>query len=181
MVHVLLIVVATAAAHSPDSLAAKPLRTLVWSELRAQGADLPGAILPATDERPFEALRVENKTGRARTITVVTLDSPGITADRWMFSGQVHYEKVLGKGYLELVNRLTDGQTYFSRTLAGTGPAAYLTGDSGWRPFAVTFKAWKNANRPTRIVLNVVLPQRGVVDLSPVDIFEGFDAWPSPD
>ena len=178
MLFALLLAVTTTA---PDSLAAKPMRTLVWSALKAQGADLPGTILPATDERPFEALRFENKTGRARTFTVATLDDPGITADRWMFSGQVHYEKVLGKGYLELLNVLTDGDTYYSRTLAKTGPSAYLTGDSGWRPFALIFKAWKHGNRPKRIVLSVVLPERGVVDLSPVEIYEGFDAWPKPD
>jgi hypothetical protein len=179
----LAIVLLVATAHAPDSLAAKPkpLRTIVWSELKAQGVELPGTILPATDERPFEALRVENNTGRARTITVATLDPPGITADRWMFSGQVHYENVLGKGYLELLNVLADGETYYSRTLSRTGPSAYLTGDSGWRPFALVFKRWKKGNRPTRILVNVVLPESGVVDLSPIDVFEGFDAWPAAD
>lgn len=174
---VLLLALATPA-HAQDSLSTKPLRTIVWSELKAQGADLPGTILPPADDRSFEALRVENKTGKARTITVATLDDPGITAARWMFSGQVHYEKVLGKGYLELLNKLTDGQTYFSRTLASDGVMAYMTGNSGWRPFALPFNAWKQGNRPTRIVFNVVLPQRGVVDLSPIEIYEGFDASP---
>lgn len=165
-------------AYAQDSLSTKPLRTLLWSELKAQGAELPGTILAPTDERPFEALRVENKTGRARTITVATLVDPGITASRWMFSGHVHYEKVLGKGYLELLNQLTDGQTYFSRTLAAEGPMAWMTGNSGWRPFELPFNAWKHGNRPTKIVFNVVLPQRGVVDLSPIEIYEGFDASP---
>lgn len=165
-------------AHAQDSLATKPLRTLVWSELKAKGAEIPGTILPPTDDRPFEVLRVENKTGKPRTITVATLDDPGITASRWMFSGHVHYEKVLGKGYLELLNQLTDGNTYFSRTLAPDGSMAYMTGNSGWRPFALPFNAWKKDNRPTRIVMNVVLPQRGVVDLSAVEIYEGFDATP---
>lgn len=174
---VLLLVIATPA-YAQDSLSTKPLRTLAWSELKAQGAELPGTILAATDERPFEALRVENKTGRARTITVATLQDPGITASRWMFSGQVHYEKVLGKGYLEILNTLTDGQTYFSRTLASEGPMAWMTGNSGWRPFELPFNAWKQGNRPTKILFNVILPQRGVVDLSPIAIYEGFDASP---
>jgi hypothetical protein len=174
---VLLLAFATQA-RAQDSLATKPLRTLVWSELKAQGAALPGSILPATDERPFEALRVENKTGMARTITVATLDDPGITASRWMFSGEVHYEKVLGKGYLELLNHLTDGGVYFSRTLAPDGPMGWMTGSSGWRPFALPFNAWKAGNRPTRIVVSVILPQRGVVDLSPIEIYQGLDATP---
>jgi hypothetical protein len=165
-------------AYAQDSLSAKPLRILVWSDLKAHGANVPGTILPAADDRPFEALRVENKTGKAKTITIVTLDDAGITASRWMFSGQVHYEKVLGKGYLELLNQLTDGQTYFSRTLAPDGPMAWMTGNSGWRTFELPFNAWKQGNRPTKIVLNVVLPQRGVVDLSPIEIYEGFDASP---
>jgi hypothetical protein len=135
----------------------------------------PGTILPASDDRRFEALRVENKTGKAKTITIATLDDPGITASQWMFSGQVHYEKVLGKGYLELLNHLTDGGVYYSRTLAADGPMGWLTGNSGWRPFELPFNAWKQGNRPTKILINVVLPQRGVVDISPIEIYEGFD------
>src|SRR5262249_18264290 len=148
--------------------------------VRAQGAGSrsPGPILPPTDERPVEGVRVENKTGKPWTITVATLDDPGIQAERWMFSGHVHYEKVLGKAYLELLNQLTDGQTYFSRTLAPEGPMAWMTGNSGWRPFALPFNAWKSGNHPTRIVVNVILPQRGVVDLSDIEIYEGFDASP---
>ena len=176
---------AASPALAPDSTstsastdAGKPLRVIVWSELKAQGAELPGAIMPPTDERPFEVLRVANQTGKARTITVFTLDDPGITESRWMFSGEVHYEKVLGKAYLELLNQLTDGQTYISRTLSPAGPMAWITGNSGWRPFALPFNAWKAGNRPTRIVFNVVLPQRGVIDLSPIEIHEGFAASP---
>jgi hypothetical protein len=170
--------VAAAPAQAADSTAPQPIRILKWSELKAQGADLPGTILPPADDRDFEALRVENKTGKARTITIATLDSTGITESRWMFAGQVRYEKVLGKAYLELLNQLTDGQTYFSRTLDSVGPMMFLSGNSGWRPFELPFNAWKAGNRPTRIVVNVVLPQRGVVDLSPIEIYQGFDASP---
>jgi hypothetical protein len=175
------LLIAAAPALAQDSTAtdaSKPLRVIVWSELKAQGADLPGTIIPPTDERPFEVLRVANQTGKPRTITVFTLDDPGITESKWMFSGEVHYEKVQGKAYLELLNHLTDGQTYFSRTLSPDGPMAWITGNSGWRPFALPFNAWKFGNRPTRIVFNVVLPQRGVIDLSPIEVHEGFAASP---
>ena len=173
-----LLILSPPTARAQDTTAFKPVRTLVWSELKAQGAEVPGTILPATTGRPFEALWVENKTGKARTITIATLDDPGITSSQWMLTGQVHYEKVLGKGYLETLNHLTDGGTYFSRTLAAEGPMAWITGNSGWRPFALPFNAMKDGNRPTKIVVNVVLPQRGVVDLSPIDILQGLDAAP---
>ncbi|HEV8479701.1 MAG TPA: hypothetical protein VGR66_02810 [Candidatus Eisenbacteria bacterium] len=163
---------------STSTDADKPLRVIMWSELKAQGAELPGTIMPPTDDRPFEVLRVANQTGKPRTITVFTLAEPGITESKWMFSGEVHYEKVLGKAYLELLNQLTDGQTYFSRTLQPDGPMAWITGNSGWRPFALPFNAWKPGNRPTKIVFNVVLPQRGVIDLSPIEVHEGFAASP---
>jgi hypothetical protein len=156
-----------------DGAAPKPMRIVTWSDLKAAGAVIPGTILPPTEDRLFEALRVENKTGKARTITVVTLDDPGITESQWTVAGQVRYEKVLGKGYLELLNKLSDGGTYFTRTLAAEGPMGWLNGNSGWREFALPFNALKQGNRPTRMVINVVLPQRGVVDLSPLSIYQG--------
>src|SRR5262245_56237057 len=160
-------------AWAQDSTATKPLRVISWSALKKEGATIPGTILPATVERPFEALRVENKTDKARTITVATLDDPGVTAAQWLVAGQVQSERAVGKGYLELLNRLTDGGTYFSRTLPPGGPMGWLKGDCGWRSFALPFNALKANNRPTELVVNVVLPQRGVVYLSPLELYQG--------
>jgi hypothetical protein len=165
-------------AHAQDATKAKPLRIVTWSDLKANGAEVPGTILPPTEDRLFEALRVENKTGKAKTITVFTLDEPGITEPQWVVTGQVRYEKVLGKGYLELLNRLSDGGLYFTRTLSADGPMGWITGNSGWREFALPFNALKGGNHPAKLVINVVLPQRGVVDLSPLSIYEGSPAAP---
>ena len=179
LVLLLALVVALAApARAQDMASSKPLKIVTWSDLKESGAEIPGTILPPTEERLFEALRVENKTGKPRTLTIVALDDPGITETQWTVTGQVRYEKVLGKGYLELLNRLSDGGTYYTRTLANDGPMGYLNGNSGWREFALPFNALKQGNRPTRLVINVVLPQRGVVDLSPLSIYQGTPTAP---
>ena len=170
---VLALLALAAPARGQDGTVSKPLKIVTWSDLKESGAPIPGTILPPTEDRLFEALRVENKTGKARTITVVTLDNPGISEAQWTVTGQVRYEKVLGKGYLELLNHLSDGGVYFTRTLANDGPMGYLNGNSGWREFALPFNALKQGNRPTRLVISVVLPQRGVVDLSPLSIYQG--------
>ena len=174
----ILLVLGAGPAYAQDSTSAKPLRVITWSDLKAHGAEIPGTILPPTEERLFEALRVENKTGKTRTITVATIDEPGITEPQWVVTGQVRYEKVLGKAYLELLNRLPDGGVYFSRTLSPDGRMGWLTGNSGWREFALPFNAFKEGNRPKQLVFNVVLPQRGVVDLSPLTIYQGRAAGP---
>ena len=161
-----------------DSTVTKPFRVITWTELKKAGATLPGTILPPTADRPFEALRVENKTAKVRTFTVAKLDKPGITAAQWLVSGQVHYENVVEKGYLELLNRLTDGGVYFSRTMSPGGPMGWLSGNSGWRPFALPFNALKQGNRPTALVVNVVLPKQGVVALSPLELYQGTTASP---
>ena len=60
---------------------------------------------------------------------------------------------------------------YFSRTLADSGPMMQLRGSSDWRPFMLPFDA-TGAPAPSRLVFNVVLPGRGVVDLGPLQLVE---------
>jgi hypothetical protein len=120
-----------------------------------------GSVLPPEQGQSFHRLRVER--GAEPTVTVLTIDRPTIAGPRYALTGQIRYEDVDAAGYLELWNHFSDGSQYFSRTLGDAG----LQGTSGWRAFTLPFDS-TGAPPPTRLVLNVVLPGRGVVYLGPV-------------
>ena len=124
-----------------------------------------GSVLPPEQGQSFHRLRVER--GAEPTVTVLTIDRPKIASPRYALTGQIRYEGVDAAGYLELWNHFPDGSQYFTRTLGDAGPMMKLEGTSGWRAFALPFDS-TGAPPPTRLVLNVVLPGRGVVYLGPV-------------
>jgi hypothetical protein len=155
---------------------APPLRTISWPQQRAAGKLISGEIVPPRPGQPFEALRVENTTDRIRTFTVATLDSPGIRQADWALTGKVQYVGVQGRGYLEVVCRFPDGEVHFVRTLARAGKTQWLEGTEFWREFALPFHSFKR-HQPSRLVVNVVLPKRGLVDLGPLTLHEGTAAY----
>lgn len=112
------------------------------------------------------------------TLTVAEVESPGITRERYAVKGRVRYHDVAGKGYVEMWNVFAGGR-YFTRTLSDTGPMRSLTGSSDWRPIVLPFDSKGAAAPPERLILNVVLPGKGEVTLSPltlVDLEAG--EWP---
>jgi hypothetical protein len=131
-------------------------------------------VLPPDSGSPFHHLKIESK-GQPATITVLTIDRPGVAAPRYALTGQVRYEGVEGIGYLELWNHFPDGSHFFTRTLAENGPMMRLQHTSGWRPFTLPFDA-TGAPAPTRLVLNVVLQGRGTVYLGPVQLVDAPDS-----
>lgn len=105
-------------------------------------------------------------------MTVVTIERPAVAGPRYALTGQVRYEGVEGAGYLELWNYFPDGSHFFTRTLADGGPMMKLQGTSDWRPFTLPFDA-TGAPPPTRLVVKVVFPGRGVVYLGPLQLADG--------
>jgi len=103
-------------------------------------------------------------------MTVLTIDAPRITSARYAITGQVRYDDVEGAGYLEMWSHFPGGGQFFSRTLAETGPMMKLHGTSGWRPFTLPFDATGAAGGPSRLIVNVALPGRGVVTLGPLTL-----------
>ena len=141
-----------------------------WSDLHAEGRIMSGEIVPAREGKPFESLAVENPDGGLKVFTVLTVDRPEITGFSYALVGQVSYEDVEDRGYLEMWSYFPGGAHYFSRTLGASGPMQSLEGSSDWRPFALQFFA--EGNRPEKLVLNVVLPAKGKVQLSPVRLVQ---------
>jgi hypothetical protein len=127
-------------------------------------------VLPPTAGAPFSSLKIDGGTGAP--ITVAIIDHPAIKGPRYAVTGKVRYEGVEGTGYLELWNHFPGGGQYFSRTLGDAGPMQKLEGSSGWREFTLPFDA-TGAPAPIRLVVNVVLPGRGVVYLGPLQLVDG--------
>ena len=134
-----------------------------------------GSVLAPTAEAPFSSLKIDGGTGAP--VTVAIIERPAIKGQRYAVTGQVRYTGVEGAGYLEMWSHFPNGGQYFSRTLGDVGPMMKLLGSSGWRQFTLPFDA-TGAPPPTRLVVNVVLPGRGVVYLGPLELV---DDIPGPD
>ncbi len=145
--------------------------TFEWEKL--QTADtLPGEVIPADADTPFARLRTVSEDDAGKTIEVLRIPDPGITAERYALVGQVRCEDVQGRGYLEMLSRSEDGNESFSRTLAGSGPQAALRDTTDWRRFVLPFQLGPEDNAPSLIRFNVVLPATGVVELGPVQLMQ---------
>ena len=156
------------------------MQEIRWDELQRGGRLAAGSVLPPTAEAPFSSLKIDG--GSGAPVTVVIIESPAVKGQRYAVTGQVRYEGVEGTGYLEMWSHFPNGGQYFSRTLGDAGPMMKLQGTSGWRRFTLPFNA-TGAPPPTRLVVNVVLPGRGVVHLGPlqlVDDMPGTDGASGP-
>lgn len=146
------------------------VREISWAALKKEKKLLAGEVQEGQAPGPTDVLRVENTSDQSKTITVLDLEKPGITSIHYAVAGRVRYEGVEKAGYLELWSWFANGGMYFTRTLGDSGPLQQLKGSSDWRPFSLPFYSNEKTGAPTRIVVNVVLPGRGRVELSPLRI-----------
>ncbi|HKE10519.1 MAG TPA: hypothetical protein VKE73_03015 [Myxococcota bacterium] len=107
-----------------------------------------------------------NGSSVASTQEIVEIESPQVSGDSYALSGKVEYTDVAGTGFLEMWSYFPDGGHYFSRTLDASGQMGKLAGSSRARPFVLPFFLNRNPARPSRLVVNVVLPARGHVRVS---------------
>jgi hypothetical protein len=156
---------------SATGLSEQIVSKISWSQLEREGKLKDARVLPADARTRFETIQIENMRAEPRGVTLLVLDKPGVTSSRYAVRGQVRYERMEETGYLEMWNFLTGGGRYFSRTLAGSGPLASLTGTSGWRPFLLPFDT-NGKGRPERLIVNVVFGGRGTVYLSPLELVQ---------
>jgi hypothetical protein len=113
------------------------------------------------------------------TFPLGTIEQPQVPADGYAVVGRIRYEGVEGQGFLEMWSEFADGSRYFSRTLAGEGPEALLSGSSGWRDFELPFFL-DGAPPPRGLEIGVVLPGAGTVEVGPLDLVSlgaGDGAW----
>ena len=158
------------------ALAQEVVREFSWSELKKTGQLTAGEIQPGVRAGQHEQLKIDNPSDEPKTVTLLDLENPGVTAFQYAIEGSVRYENVKGKGYLEMWSWFAGGGRYFTRTMNDSGPMQSLEGSSDWRPSTLPFFISKaKGGFPKRIVVNVVFAGRGTVYLSPVKLFQYHD------
>lgn len=155
---------------------------LDWKERAADGLVTNGEAVDLTEQRPFgqlHALKVVSPTkpGEAAANPVIELtaiENPPITKQNFALNGWIRHSGVEGTGYLEMWTAFADGSHYFSRTLGQIGPMKSLSGDSDWREISLPFQLSDdpNAPKPSKLIINVVLPGAGEVTLSDLAMTE---------
>ncbi len=155
-----------------------PVHTWDWANVKVQNPQLPGEVVET--ETGVKALRVEAADSDAdpntnlKTVPLLQIQDPDLSDLRWYVAGQIRYEGVVGAAYLEVWHYFSDGDAYFSRTLAPQGPLQSIQGSSDWRPFGIPFDATQTHEIPTLMEFNLVFPgEEGVVDIGPVELWNG--------
>lgn len=136
----------------------------------------PGSAQSAANDLAAESFEVDGPA----TQRLAVLDGPAVEGDGYGFTGRVAYEGVAGDAYLEMWSDFPDGSRYFSRTLDTRGPMAKLTGSAGSRAFALPFFLTREAARPVRLEVNVVLPAAGRVVVRELRFGSGADFMMTP-
>lgn len=103
------------------------------------------------------------------TTTVLTLENPKVPSHQYRLVGKVKYQDVAGDGYVEMWNHFSKEGPFFSRTLAEEGPFGKITGSSDWRDLEIPFYS-KPDMLPNKLVINVVLPGKGKVWITPLTL-----------
>lgn len=160
-----------------------PLPLLLdWKQRAAEGLVMNGEAVDLTEQRPFgllHALKAVSPTKPGETapnpvIELTTIENPPITKQNFALNGWIQHKGVEGTGYLEMWTVFADGSHYFSRTLGQFGPMKSLSGDSEWREIALPFQLSNdpNAPKPSKLIVNVVLPGAGEVTVSDLALTE---------
>ncbi|MHA3772527.1 hypothetical protein ACXR0O_13410 [Verrucomicrobiota bacterium sgz303538] len=148
-----------ASVHAEESTVAE----FFWQQLAQAGQLKVGTVVTLPDKSV--ALKVENAGPDPLQANLLTIEKPKITTDFYAVTGEVRYENVAGDGFLEMWNHFEPSGAFFSRTLGEFGPMGKLRGTSDWRPFTLPFNATGAKSHPSKLVINLRLPGKGVVYL----------------
>ena len=125
-------------------------------------------------------------------ILFLELEDPSIEQNSYALTGEVRYENVADRSYLEIWNHFVsdpDGKRvpvkFFARGLNHTGPMGVLSANSDWREFLLPFFVNPDGIKldgPTKITFNLHLEGRGLVEIRNVKLVDGLDKsrLPSP-
>lgn len=98
-------------------------------------------------------------------------------SSQYIVSGKIRYHQVEGNAYLEMWNVLPDGGRYFTRTLAPSGTMGIITGSSDWRTFELPFDLMGIRPEYVLLEINVIMPGKGMIELSPMAVSEPSPTW----
>ncbi len=114
-------------------------------------------------------LKVVRDANAPQLIPLVTLKEPKLTEKAYVLRGKVRVEGVTGDGFLEMWNHFPEPKpgAFFTRTLGESGPMGKLRGTAPWREFSLPFMIVdKETPAPTKLQVNVFLPDKGTIWLS---------------
>ena len=137
-----------------------------------------------------ELVKAVSFTGDPLTITAVPggplhvlmeLPDPGISSPVYALKGMLRYDDVQGDAFLQLDNDFGDMGTFFTKSLAATGPLGKISGSSDWRAFVLPFyantgdQAGGVAPLPEKLTLSLYLPGPGTVSIADVGLYQYAD------
>jgi hypothetical protein len=164
---------------APHAIAEETVRSISWEEVKAEGRLTGGEVMRSGEDREGIILKIDHSGQTHQRTELLNIENPGITRPVYALMGEVAYEDVKGKGYIEMMNHFPGGKSFFSRTLAPSGPMAVLKGTSGWRQFMLPFFTnrgdpgfVRQSLRPERLMISVVLPEGGIVYLSSLRLIQ---------
>lgn len=130
-----------------------------------------------------ELIRIEvKKDSKPQDIFLFDLKHINIRKKAYAVAGEVRYEKVAGKSYLETWNHFISDQgpsNFFTRGLDSTGPMGVLNGNSDWRAFRLPFfinTDDKSIRGPIKIKFNLHMEGGGLVEIRNVYLVDGLKA-----
>ena len=143
------------------AVAERTVLEIAWPE------GLPAGVTREADG----SLRVSSSSDEGLTVTLVEVEAPPITTDRYAVRGRLRYRDVSGKAYLEMWSVFAEGR-YFTRTNLDSGPLAGITGSSEGRDVLLPFDATGASAAPEKLILNVVMPGPGEITIAPLVLVE---------
>jgi hypothetical protein len=169
---------------SPDGRSAElPPGAALVKRIEWKAEKLPASCTVQTGgPNGMEFVAIVNPEAKPADIALWTSDAPGIKTKSYALRGMVRSHDVKGTGYLNLWNEfhgpgpMVQKTTYFSRTLADSGPLQKITGSSDWRAVWIPFDAAASKSPIAGLELDLVLAGSGTVDLSDLELLEFADA-----
>lgn len=146
--------------------------TLVMLSLPTQAEELVKAVSLAD-----EPLTITAVPGQPAHL-LIELPEPGVGSPVYALKGRVRYEGVEGDAFLQLDNHFGAKGTFFTRSLASTGPLGKITASSDWRPFVLPFYANTGDQTdgkmllPEKLTLSLYLPGSGTVSVAEIGLYQ---------
>ncbi|MFO0940942.1 MAG: hypothetical protein U0930_09250 [Pirellulales bacterium] len=150
----------------------KKVDSFTWKS-RAQ--ELAADCKLENDSEMGDVIRVERTTGSKQQIPLITIDKPKLTERTYFVHGKIKYQDVDQTGFLEMWSNFEEPKagSYFSRTMDVSGLMGCISGSSGWREFSLPFMVNDESfPMPAQLQINLVLPNKGVVWMSDVTLYE---------
>ncbi len=118
----------------------KAVTTVRWQEL-AKANKLPKEVSVVEEAGQGTVIKIERGENSPQLIELTTLEKPAIQGKAYALRGRIRYENVDAIGYVEMWNNFPEPKkgSYFSRTMAPSGPLGHLKGSSPWRELQIPF------------------------------------------